>query len=79
MIIGIALGFISRFVMPVPMEDGDQANAIVGLLAGLASGSLATIWSHGRIWKIDSTAIAIAVIGVLYLLFAYRCLAMRRR
>jgi uncharacterized membrane protein YeaQ/YmgE (transglycosylase-associated protein family) len=78
-IIGALSGLLSRIVMPVANDRGNAAAIAVGTVGAIIAGAAAAIFMSSGIIALDPLLIAYGIIGALYSLFGYRCLAVRGR
>jgi hypothetical protein len=76
-IVGALLGLLSRIAMPIENDGGDARYTGVGVAVAVISGAIAAIGSDRSILLVNPLSIAWAANGALYILFGYRCLAMR--
>jgi uncharacterized membrane protein YeaQ/YmgE (transglycosylase-associated protein family) len=81
LLIGIAFGIIAgataKSVMPGPYAGGTAVAIPLGVVGALAGGALAAIVAGGMKTAFDAGVLIASVAGVLWVLFAYRCVAMR--
>ena len=78
-IIGAITGLLSRIAMPVAADRGNMVAAAVGISSAIAGGLAGTAWARASLLEINSVAFGAALVSALYVLFAYRCLALRTR
>jgi uncharacterized membrane protein YeaQ/YmgE (transglycosylase-associated protein family) len=76
-IVGIITGTMARTIMPGPAAGGIYVAILVGVLGAFIGGSVGTIFPADQAARFNFYALGLALIGSLYLLFAYRCIAMR--
>jgi hypothetical protein len=63
--------------MPVPRDRGNADSVLVGLCSACLGGGVAAVFLGGGLIEVNLVSVAWAGIAALYMLFAYRCLAMR--
>ena len=76
-VVGVITGSMARAVMPGPTAGGIYVANLVGILGAFIGGSVGTIFPVAQTVQFNFYALGLAVIGSLYLLFAYRCIAIR--
>jgi len=77
-LIGVIAGLLSRVAMPLAADHGNRVAATVGVCSAIAGGTLAITWTHAQLGEIDPVSVGVALVSALYILFAYRCLALRQ-
>ena len=76
-VVGVVTGSMARAVMPGPAAGGMYVAILIGILGAFIGGSVATIFPADQSVQFNFYSLGLAVIGSLYLLFAYRCIAIR--
>jgi uncharacterized membrane protein YeaQ/YmgE (transglycosylase-associated protein family) len=76
-IVGVLSGLLFRALMPVPKDKGNALAAGVGVVSAVLAGTLSAIVTNTGVVALNSLSIGSATIGAMYVLFGYRCLAMR--
>jgi uncharacterized membrane protein YeaQ/YmgE (transglycosylase-associated protein family) len=74
---GVVAGSVARRVMPGPSAGGIGAAILAGIVGGLVGGFLGTISAGETSPAFDVRSLLMAMSGTLFLLFGYRCFAMR--
>lgn len=74
---GTVAGFFAKSVMEGPNAGGIAVAIPLGIGGGLAGGFLSTLFQNGTATGFDFRGLMMAVAGSLFLLFCYRCYAMR--
>jgi uncharacterized membrane protein YeaQ/YmgE (transglycosylase-associated protein family) len=74
---GIVAGIFAKVVMPGPNAGGMAVAIPLGVAGGLVGGALNTIFQSGAVAGFDFRSLMMAISGSLFLLFCYRCYAMR--
>jgi uncharacterized membrane protein YeaQ/YmgE (transglycosylase-associated protein family) len=77
LVIGVVTGSLARAVMPGPPGGGMRVAILIGLIGAFVGGFLGVIFPMDQLLSFNFYACGLALIGSLYLLFAYRCIAMR--
>ncbi len=75
-IVGAFAGSIARAVMPGPPAGGIHVAILIGVLGAFVGGSAGPLLTDPST-HFNFEALGWALNGSLYLLFAYRCVAMR--
>ena len=78
-ILGFVAGTIARIVHPGRDRGGCLLTILLGIGGALVGGYIGTMLGWGRVSGFDLRSLALAVLGALLLLIAYRVLFGRRR
>jgi len=76
-VVGVVTGSFARAVMPGPPAGGMYVAMLVGVIGAFVGGLGGTIFLTNESAPFNFQALGWALNGSLYLLFAYRCIAMR--
>lgn len=76
-VFGIVAGFFAKTVMEGPNAGGIAVAIPLGIGGGLVGGLLSTFFQNGTAAGFDIRGLLMAIAGTLFLLFCYRCYAMR--
>lgn len=76
-LIGAAAGSVAKLLMPGPNAGGMVVAIFVGMAGGLIGGLIGTFTTTEASTAFDVRSLLMAMIGTLFLLFSYRCLALR--
>lgn len=77
-VIGTVSALLMGWMMPVN-QDGLTGRIAVGVVAAILACIATIAWTGGSVLAFDARSSMMALIGSLYALFAYQCLAMRRQ
>lgn len=77
LVIGVVAGSLSRAVMPGPAAGGMRVAILIGVIGAFVGGFLGVYYPMDQPLGFNFYTCGLALIGSLYLLFAYRCIAMR--
>jgi uncharacterized membrane protein YeaQ/YmgE (transglycosylase-associated protein family) len=75
-VVGVVTGSLARAVMPGPPAGGMHVAILIGVIGASLGGSAGFLLTD-KSTHFNFQALGWALNGSLYLLFAYRCLAMR--
>ncbi|KPK81514.1 MAG: hypothetical protein AMS25_05875 [Gemmatimonas sp. SM23_52] len=78
-ILGFVAGTIARILHPGRDRGGCLLTILLGIGGALVGGYIGTMLGWGRVSGFDLRSLALAVLGALLLLIAYRVLFGRRR
>lgn len=78
-ILGLVAGTIARILHPGRDRGGCLLTILLGIGGALVGGYIGTMLGWGRVSGFDLRSLALAVLGALLLLIAYRVLFGRRR
>jgi len=78
-ILGFIAGTIARILHPGRDRGGCLLTILLGIGGALVGGYIGTMLGWGRVSGFDLRSLALAVLGALLLLIAYRVLFGRRR
>jgi uncharacterized membrane protein YeaQ/YmgE (transglycosylase-associated protein family) len=76
-IVGLVAGSIARLAMPGPAAGGMPVAILIGLVGAFIGGVVGTTISPDTVTPVNRFSVLIAVDGAMFLLFIYRCVAMR--
>lgn len=76
-IVGLITGSMARITMPGPAAGGMYVAILIGLVGAFIGGLLGTTFSVDTVVPFNLYALLMATNGATYLLFFYRCVAMR--
>jgi uncharacterized membrane protein YeaQ/YmgE (transglycosylase-associated protein family) len=76
-VFGVAMGAISRTVMPGPRAGGTPVGILVGAVGGVLAGTTVSFLTDGPAVGVDVQALLAAFSGTLFSLLAYRAYALR--
>jgi uncharacterized membrane protein YeaQ/YmgE (transglycosylase-associated protein family) len=76
-IVGLVTGSMARITMPGPAAGGIKVAILIGLIGAFIGGIIGTTFFLEASAPAHLRAVLCAVIGALYLLFGYRCIALR--
>jgi uncharacterized membrane protein YeaQ/YmgE (transglycosylase-associated protein family) len=76
-IVGLITGSMARAIMPGPAAGELRIAILIGIIGAFVGGSVGTIFPIDQSTQFNFYALLMATNGALYLLFAYRCLALR--
>jgi uncharacterized membrane protein YeaQ/YmgE (transglycosylase-associated protein family) len=76
-LMGIVTGCLARAVMPGPPAGGMRVAILIGVIGAFVGGSLGVSFPMNQTLGFNYYSCGLALIGSLYPLFAYRCIAMR--
>ena len=74
-LLGLIAGALAKWIMPGPDPGGWIVTILIGIVGAVIGGFVSTALGFGTVDGFNIGSIAIAVIGALILLFAYRKLA----
>ncbi len=74
--VGAAIGSIARSAMPGPPAGGMRVALVVGIASACVGGLVGSI-VETRHSNLGGLSVVTAGIGAMYVLFAYRCWALR--
>jgi uncharacterized membrane protein YeaQ/YmgE (transglycosylase-associated protein family) len=77
LLIGMMLGLLARAAMPVPRDSGKLPPIIVAMCSAIVGGGLSAIFLGGELMGFNRHSVTWATIVSMYVLFGFRCLAMR--
>jgi len=76
---GLIAGGLAKFIMPGKDPGGCLGTIVIGIAGSLLGGFLGTeVFDFGRVTGFDVRSFAIAILGTLLLLIAYRLIVGRR-
>ena len=78
-VVGLGTGSMARKLMPGPAAGGISVAILIGLIGAMVGGLGGTIFLRNTGDPANHFSVLTAVNGTLYLLFLYRCFAMRSR
>ena len=71
-VLGLAIGAIAKWLMPGNDPGGLVVTSLLGIVGALVGGYLASTFGLGTYTGLNASGLAIAVLGSILLLTAYR-------
>jgi uncharacterized membrane protein YeaQ/YmgE (transglycosylase-associated protein family) len=76
-VFGLVAGSVAKLVMPGPDPGGIIVTILLGIGGAVVGGVVGTLFGFGAMTGFDLRSLLMAIGGALFLLFAYRCYAIR--